>query len=156
MLGRLEHDGYTVVENPAEADLLLHVVDGVNPERREQMQEVDGVLAEIHAEAIPQIIVYNKIDLTGEPAHMERDESGRVVKVWMSAKSGEGMESPLPPIASAPRCRPLARPDPRTPACRARIQRGDRRLAHGDRARSGQSELAVTAGRFLSRTAAAG
>ena len=82
----------STLEEVAEADLLLHVVDGANPERREQMLEVDGVLAEIHAESIPQIIVYNKIDLTGEVAHMERDESNRVVKVWMSARTGEGME----------------------------------------------------------------
>jgi GTP-binding protein HflX len=82
----------STLEEVAEADLLLHIVDGANPERREQMQEVDGVLAEIHAEGIPQIIVYNKIDLTGEPAHMERDASGRAVKVWLSARTGTGME----------------------------------------------------------------
>ncbi len=82
----------STLEEVAEADLLLHVVDGANPERREQMQEVDAVLTEIQAHAIPQIIVFNKIDLTGEPAHLERDAAGAVNKVWLSAQTGEGME----------------------------------------------------------------
>jgi GTP-binding protein HflX len=81
----------STLEEVAEADLLLHVVDGANPERREQMQEVDAVLAEIQAHAIPQIIVFNKIDLTGEPAHVERDAAGNVSKVWLSAHTGEGL-----------------------------------------------------------------
>ena len=82
----------STLEEVAEADLLLHVVDGANPERREQMQEVDAVLAEIQAQDIPQISVFNKIDLTGEPAHLERDASGAVNKVWLSAHTGEGVE----------------------------------------------------------------
>ncbi len=82
----------STLEEVAEADLLLHVVDGANPERREQMQEVDAVLAEIQAQAIPQIIVFNKIDLTGEPAHSERDAAGAVNKVWLSAQTGEGLD----------------------------------------------------------------
>jgi GTP-binding protein HflX len=81
----------STLEEVAEADLLLHVVDGANPERREQMQEVDAVLTEIQAQAIPQIIVFNKIDLTGEPAHLERDATGTVSKVWLSAQTGEGL-----------------------------------------------------------------
>lgn len=82
----------STLEEVAEADLLLHVVDGANPERREQMQEVDAVLTEIQAHAIPQIIVFNKIDLTAEPPHLERDAAGAVSKVWLSAHTGEGME----------------------------------------------------------------
>lgn len=81
----------STLEEVAEADLLLHVVDGANPERREQMQEVDAVLTEIQAQSIPQIIVFNKIDLTGEPPHLERDATGAVNKVWLSANTGEGL-----------------------------------------------------------------
>jgi GTP-binding protein HflX len=82
----------STLEEVADADLLLHVVDGANPERREQMDEVNGVLADIHAEGIPQIIVYNKIDLTGEPAHAERDAAGAIHKVWLSAQTGAGVD----------------------------------------------------------------
>ena len=56
----------STLEEVAEAELLLHVVDAANVERLDQMQRVNEVLAEIEASAIPQIVVFNKIDLTGE------------------------------------------------------------------------------------------
>ena len=49
----------------AEADLLLHVIDASAPERDEQIEAVDAVLAEIGAADVPQIRVLNKIDLAG-------------------------------------------------------------------------------------------
>jgi GTP-binding protein HflX len=82
----------STLEEVAGADLLLHVVDSSSPERREQMERVSEVLAEIGARDIPQIQVFNKIDLTGENAHAARDENGRVNRVWLSAHSGAGME----------------------------------------------------------------
>ena len=56
------------------------------------MQSVAEVLAEIGAGAIPQIVVYNKIDRLGSPARIERDSDGRAVAVWISAASGTGLE----------------------------------------------------------------
>jgi GTPase len=53
---------------------------------------VNQVLDEIGADAIPQIVVFNKNDLTGEPARSERDEAGRVVRIWLSAQTGAGVE----------------------------------------------------------------
>jgi len=74
------------------ATLLLHVVDASNPRREEQSLAVDEVLKEIGASAIPQILVYNKIDRLGTPARIDRDADGRAVAVWISAETGEGLE----------------------------------------------------------------
>lgn len=82
----------STLEEVAEADLLLHVVDAANPERLEQMQRVHEVLTEIHADSIPQIVVFNKIDLTGEAPRYERDAHGRIARIWVSARTGEGLD----------------------------------------------------------------
>ena len=50
------------------------------------------MLQEIEADHIPQITIFNKIDLTGEKPHAERDETGRVTRVYLSAVSGAGVE----------------------------------------------------------------
>jgi len=82
----------STLEEVAGADLLLHVVDSANPERLDQMTRVNGVLEEISAQSIPQIVVFNKIDLTGEAPRFERDATGRISRVWVSARTGEGMD----------------------------------------------------------------
>ena len=82
---------HATLEATAEADLLLHVVDGANPARDDQMVEVDKVLGEIGAREVPQIVVLNKQDLTDLPAGAERDEYGRIRRVRVSAMSGEGL-----------------------------------------------------------------
>ena len=82
----------STLEEVAEADLLLHVVDSAHAERHEQIQEVNRVLADIQADTIPQITIFNKIDATGEPARVERDASGAIYKVWLSAQTGVGVD----------------------------------------------------------------
>jgi len=89
----------STLEEVAEADLLLHVVDSGNTERLDQMQRVNEVLAEIHADSIPQIVVFNKIDVTGEPTRVERDSAGNVARVWLSARTGDGVDLLLPALA---------------------------------------------------------
>ncbi len=95
----------STLEEVAEAELLLHVVDAANPERREQMGKVNEVLAEIEARSIPQIVVFNKIDVTGEAPRLERDADGRVVRVWLSALTGAGVELLLDAVAAHFRAR---------------------------------------------------
>lgn len=80
------------LEETIQADLLLHVVDAANPVRDMQRYEVDQVLAEIGAAQVPQLIVWNKIDLKGSPPGIERDESGMVTGVRVSALSGAGLD----------------------------------------------------------------
>lgn len=80
------------LEETIHADLLLHVVDASSAVRDEQMKEVNKVLAEIGADRIPQILAWNKIDLTGVPHGVDRDEYGKIQRVRLSARTGEGIE----------------------------------------------------------------
>ena len=89
----------STLEEVAEADVLLHVVDAANPERLEQIQQVNSVLAEINAQSIPQIMVFNKIDLTGEAPRFERDAHGHISRLWVSAHTGDGMDLLLQALA---------------------------------------------------------
>ncbi len=75
------------------ASLLLHVVDACSENRRQQVEQVNRVLAEIGASEVPQIEVYNKIDLLpgGEP-RIDRDTEGHPERVWISARDGTGLE----------------------------------------------------------------
>jgi GTP-binding protein HflX len=81
------------LEETVHADLLLHVVDASSEDRDAQIEAVDQVLAEIGAQAIPQVLVMNKIDRTRLPARVERDGYGRISRVWASARTGDGIES---------------------------------------------------------------
>ena len=74
----------------ADADLLLHVIDAAHPNRDEQIAAVDAVLAEIGADRVPQMRVYNKIELTALPPGGERDPSGILRAVRVSALTGAG------------------------------------------------------------------
>jgi GTP-binding protein HflX len=82
----------STLEETAMADVLLHVVDSNSPERHDQVAEVNKVLHEIGAQNIPQILIYNKIDLQGLPAGVKRDEYGKIVSINLSAKTGAGLD----------------------------------------------------------------
>lgn len=79
------------LEATAQADLLLHVVDSASPAREAQMAEVGKVLEEIGANEVRQLVVFNKLDLTGLPPAVERDEYDRIFRVRLSAKCGDGL-----------------------------------------------------------------
>jgi GTP-binding protein HflX len=81
------------LEETVHADLLLHVVDASNADRDAQISAVNQVLAEIGADSIPQLLVLNKIDLTAIPPRIERDEYGKIARIWISAESGSGLDS---------------------------------------------------------------
>ena len=85
---------HATLTEAVEADILLHVVDAANPLLGEQIAEVNKVLAEIGADAIPQLMVYNKIDLLegAPPATILRNEDGKIDELRVSAASGRGME----------------------------------------------------------------
>ncbi len=80
------------LEEAIQADLLLHVVDAGSPTRDAQIAAVNSVLAEISADHIPQVLVNNKIDLSGGEARVERDEYGKISRVWISARQGLGLD----------------------------------------------------------------
>ena len=97
------------LEETVRADLLLHVVDASSPAREAQAAEVGKVLAEIHAAEIPQIVVCNKIDLVQREAGAERDQYGRISRVFVSARTGAGLQELRAAIAEFARQRAAAR-----------------------------------------------
>jgi GTPase len=74
------------------ATLLLHVIDASDPRRDEHITQVNGVLAEIGADQIPQVLVYNKIDRLEIAPRIDRDADGRALAVWISAAQGTGLD----------------------------------------------------------------
>ena len=98
-VGFIKHLPHTLVaafratlEEAVAADLLLHVVDASSPSRDQQIVEVNKVLAEIGADHIPQLMVLNKIDVNGLAPGLERNEYGRISRIWVSARTGEGFD----------------------------------------------------------------
>jgi GTP-binding protein HflX len=82
----------STLEETIQADLLLHVVDANNANRDDQIAEVNKVLKEIGAADIPQVLVFNKIDLLDVSSGVQRDDYGRIARVFLSAKSGAGLD----------------------------------------------------------------
>ena len=81
------------LQETVEAALLLHVIDAGDEERREHIHQVNKVLHEIGADEIPMLEVYNKIDsMEGVEPHIDRDDEGVAIRVWLSARTGEGAE----------------------------------------------------------------
>jgi GTPase len=80
------------LEETVHADLLVHMVDASNGDRDAQIAAVNQVLGEIGAQAVPQVLVLNKIDRTRIPPRVERDEYGRISRIWASAQTGAGVE----------------------------------------------------------------
>jgi GTP-binding protein HflX len=93
---RLPHDLVAAfratLEATADADLILHVIDSASPARERQIEAVELVLKEIGADAVPQLRVYNKLDLTGVAPGVGRDEYGKLQSVYVSAQTGAGLE----------------------------------------------------------------
>jgi GTP-binding protein HflX len=88
------------LEEAAEADLLIHVIDSAAPERAENIEQVKKVLTEIGADEIPTLEVYNKIDLLSEQLpRIDYNAYGRPERVWVSAKTGQGLEDLLDAIS---------------------------------------------------------
>ena len=94
---------HATLEETAQADLLLHVIDSASPDRDQQIAAVDSVLKEIGADAVPQILVWNKIDLTAAAPGIDRDDYGRLRRVRVSACTGAGMDLLRQALAEAAR-----------------------------------------------------
>jgi GTP-binding protein HflX len=100
------------LEETVHADLLLHVVDASSPVRDEQAVAVNKVLAEIPAGNAPQLLVWNKIDAAGLEPAVERDQYGRISRVFVSARTGAGLELLRGAIAEFAQARAAARGAP--------------------------------------------
>jgi GTPase len=82
----------STLQEARESTVLLHVIDAADPNRSERIAQVNHVLSEVGAGDLPQIEVFNKADLIGEAAHVERGENGSARRVWLSAQTGEGTQ----------------------------------------------------------------
>jgi GTP-binding protein HflX len=96
------------LEETREASLLLHVVDACDPEKDAKALQVGAVLEEIGADSVAQVIILNKIDRLPRTAdggvwppapRADRDADGQIERVWLSARTGEGVELLLEALA---------------------------------------------------------
>lgn len=83
---------HATLEEAISADLLLHVVDCSSEDREGQIVAVEGVLAEIGAASVPMVEVWNKIDATHGAPEVQRDACGKITRVLLSARTGEGLD----------------------------------------------------------------
>ena len=87
------------LEETLNADLLLHVIDAATDQRDENIHRVNDVLVEIGADQIPQLQVYNKLDLLEQSPRIDRNADGVPVRVWVSAVTGAGIDLLLQAIS---------------------------------------------------------
>lgn len=80
------------LQETRDADLLLHVIDAAASDRDQTIDDVDLTLEEIGADRGPRLMVYNKIDMVGAEPRLTRDDDGRPREVWVSAKTGAGLD----------------------------------------------------------------
>lgn len=84
---------HATLEEVSEADLLLYVVDAHDENRQAHIEQVNQVLSDIGADAVPRLLVYNKIDLCGDrQPGIDRDEKGEIRRVFLSAMEGTGSD----------------------------------------------------------------
>jgi GTP-binding protein HflX len=102
---------HATLQETKEADLLLHIIDAHAEERDDNIAQVDYVVKQVDADKVPQIKVYNKIDLLNQPVddistegestgskpkpfapRIDRNDEGNVTAVWLSAKNNQGLD----------------------------------------------------------------
>lgn len=83
----------STLQETTEATLLLHIIDGSDDHKNENIDAVNQVLDEIEALEIPTLLVFNKIDkLAGVEPHIERNDDGTATAVYLSAQENSGIE----------------------------------------------------------------
>ncbi len=83
----------STLQETTEASLLLHVIDAADDRKNENIDAVNQVLDEISALDIPMLLVYNKVDkLEGIVPHIERNDDGKPIAVYLSAQANQGID----------------------------------------------------------------
>jgi len=84
----------STLEETREADLLIHLIDAADPHREEKIADVLEVIDEVGATEVPQLMIYNKIDLLDPQIEPKVDinDKGLPERVWISAREGQGMD----------------------------------------------------------------
>ena len=83
----------STLSEASDADLLLHMIDATDERVDDTIAQVEEVLAEIGADQIPRIQIFNKLDLLeGMEPRLDRDEQGQITRIWLSARTGVGLD----------------------------------------------------------------
>lgn len=83
----------STLQETTEATLLLHVIDGADDRKNENIDAVNQVLDEIEALEIPTLLVYNKVDrLDSIEPHIEYNDDGKPVAVYLSVQQNQGID----------------------------------------------------------------
>jgi GTP-binding protein HflX len=90
----------STLQEAREADLILHIIDASDPNRWQRVRQVNAVLKELGAENVPQVRVYNKIDLLDRLPRVTNNRDGEGRAVWLSAVTGEGIPMLLDAIVA--------------------------------------------------------
>jgi len=93
----------STLQEARDAQLLLHVIDASDPFRAERIEQVREVLRGIGAGDVPELRVFNKIDLVEESPRVLKDANGMPAQVWTSAVTGAGLAELRDAIAQAVR-----------------------------------------------------
>ncbi|NNC77080.1 MAG: GTPase HflX, partial [Woeseiaceae bacterium] len=81
----------STLQEAREADLILHLIDASDANRWQRVRQVNSVLKQLDADRVPQIRVYNKIDLLDRTPRVANNREGAGRAVWLSAATGEGV-----------------------------------------------------------------
>ncbi|KKO44505.1 GTPase HflX [Arsukibacterium ikkense] len=81
----------STLQETRDADLQLHVIDGADPRKEDNIASVQQVLTDIDAAEVLQLQVFNKVDQFGQSARIEYGDDGLPRAVYLSALTGEGM-----------------------------------------------------------------
>ena len=82
----------STLQEAREADLILHLIDASDPNRWQRVRQVNAVLEQLGADQVPQIRVYNKIDMLDRTPRVTNNRDGEGRAVWISALTGEGLD----------------------------------------------------------------
>ncbi len=99
----------STLQEARDADLLLHVVDASDPMRTERIDQVRTVLHSIGAGDVPELLVFNKIDLSTEQPRVADNAAGLPAQAWVSAATGAGLDELRVGLARAVRPNQLKR-----------------------------------------------
>ncbi|HSM29738.1 MAG TPA: ribosome rescue GTPase HflX [Woeseiaceae bacterium] len=99
----------STLQEAREADLILHLIDASDPNRWQRVRQVNSVLKQLDADRVPQIRVYNKIDLLDRAPRLTSNREGEGRAVWLSAATGEGIPLLLDAISDRLRRKTLHR-----------------------------------------------
>jgi GTP-binding protein HflX len=99
----------STLQEAREADLILHLIDASDPNRWARVRQVNSVLKQLDADRVPQIRVYNKIDLIGRSPRVTKNREGEGRAVWVSSATGDGIPLLLEAISDRLRRKTLHR-----------------------------------------------